>query len=128
MKSLTPIRWLYVVSAAYDGLLGLAFLVAGPALFRLTGITPPNHWGYVHFPACLLVVFGLLFLRIASDPVRYRELVPFGVLLKVSYVGTVGWHWLGEGLPDLWKYFAVADATFALLFLATYRALRTEGA
>lgn len=125
MNSSAYLRTLYLVSAAYDGLLGLAFLVAGPTLYRIVGITPPNHWGYVHFAASLLVVFGLLFLRIASDPVRYRDLIPFGVLLKVSYVGTVTWHWLGEGLPDIWKYFAVADVVFALLFLASLRALKT---
>jgi FtsH-binding integral membrane protein len=95
-------------------------------LFELTGITPPNHWGYVHFAAGLLLVFGLMFRQIASDPARYRVLIPYGILLKVTYVGTVAWHWLGEGLPGIWKIFAGADLVFLILFVATYRTLDAE--
>lgn len=126
MNAHRSIRTLYGIAAAYDGLLGLAFLAAGPALFDLTGITPPNHWGYVHFAAGLLIVFGLMFRQIASNPARYRVLIPYGILLKVTYVGTVAWHWLGEGLPDIWKVFAGADLVFLILFVASYRALEAE--
>lgn len=126
MKSIASIRRLYVVAAAYDGLLGLLFLVAGARVFAWTGITPPNHWGYVDFAAGILVIFGLMFLQIARDPVKFQVLIPYGVLLKACYVGTVGWHWLDQGLPDLWKYFAGADVVFAVLFLISLRALKTE--
>ena len=120
------VKLLYSIAAAYDGLLGLAFIVAGPTLFAIAQVTPPNHWGYVHFAAALLVVFGVMFRQIARDPKRYWELIPYGILLKVSYVGTVVWHWLGEGLPDIWKLFAAADLIFLFLFVASYRSLSTE--
>lgn len=124
MPNLTPLRLLFVVAAAYDGLLGLLFLVAGARLYALTGITPPNHWGYVDFGAALLVVFGLMFAQIASDPGKYRVLIPYGVGLKACYIGTVVGHtWFGEGLPALWLYFAAADAVFAVLFVLSLRAL-----
>ena len=58
MKTLPMIRGLFVVAALYDGILGLAFLFAGPALFHRFNIGPPNHWAYVHFPALLLLIFG----------------------------------------------------------------------
>jgi hypothetical protein len=116
MKSLFPIRILYSVAAAYDGLLGLVFIVAGPQVFQLAGITPPNHWGYVHFAAGVLVVFGYMFLRIALRPVEERNLVLYGIFLKICYVATVGWHWYHGGVPAMWKYFAGADVVFALLF------------
>ena len=58
MKSLQSIRALYGVAAAYDGLLGLAFIVAAPQIYAWVGITPPNHWGYIHFAAGMLVIFG----------------------------------------------------------------------
>ena len=35
-------------------------------------VTPPNHWAYVQFPAALLVIFGLMFVAIAQDPVANR--------------------------------------------------------
>jgi hypothetical protein len=124
MKSLSSIRLLYYVAAAYDGLIGLAFIVAGPRIYDLAGITPPNHWGYVHFAAGTLVIFGWLFLMITLRPVENRNLVIYGVLLKICYVLTVGWHELHGGVPMLWKCFAVADAVFLVLFIWTMSSLR----
>ena len=117
MKSLLPIRLLFFVSSAYDGLLGLAFLLAAPQVFKLAGITPPNHWGYVHFAAGTLVIFAWMFLQIALRPSENRALVIYGVLLKACYVATVVWHEFHGGVPMLWKWFAAADLVFLALFL-----------
>jgi hypothetical protein len=117
MKSLLPVRVLYAVAALYEGLLGLTFIVAAPQVFQLVGITPPNHFGYVHFPAGILVIFGFMFLQIARRPVENHGLVLYGFLLKFCYVATVGWHWYFGDVPAIWKWFAGADALFALLFL-----------
>lgn len=124
MKSLQPIRVLFALTALYDGLLGLAFLVAGPSIYRLAGITPPNHWGYITFPAGLLVIFGVMFLAIARRPVENRNLIVYGVLLKACYVGTVAWYWFHGGIPVMWTYFAWVDAATAVLFVLSMRALR----
>jgi len=123
MKSLLPIRILYSLSAAYDGLLGLAFIFAAPQIFNLAGITSPNHWGYVHFAAGTLVIFGWMFLRIALRPVENRNLVIYGVLLKACYVATVLWHAFHDGIPMLWKEFAAADLVFLVLFLWSWMRL-----
>ena len=128
MKSLPLVRLLYVLAAAYDGLLGLAFLAAGPALYAACRITPPNHWGYVDFGAGVLVVFGILFLQVAANPVRNRILIPYGMLLKACYVGTVAWHDLHGGIPGLWVAFAVADLVFLLLFAWSLGIIRGLGA
>lgn len=117
MKHVTPIRSLFVVAGLYDGLLGAAFLIAGPAVYDHFDITPPNHWGYVQFPAALLIVFGLMFLAVAIDPSVNRPFMLAGVGLKLSFCGVVICHWLLGPLPGLWKPFAVCDALFALLFL-----------
>jgi hypothetical protein len=116
MKTLLPIRILFAIGAVYDGLLGLAFLVAPAALFRHFGVTPPNHFGYVQFPAAILMIFALMFAAVAREPVRNRNLIPFGMLLKVSYCGVVFSYWFSTGLPDIWKPFAVADLAFLILF------------
>ncbi len=116
MKSLLPVRVLYAIAALYEGLLGLAFIVAAPEIFKLAAITPPNHWGYVHFAAGVLVIFGYMFLQIALRPLENRGLITYGILLKVCYVATVGWHWYHGGIPAMWIWFAGADAAFALLF------------
>lgn len=126
MKSQLSIRILYLIAAAYDGLLGLVFLAAGPRLYAHFQITPPNHWGYVHFGAGILVIFGWMFLEIARRPMESRNLVPYGILLKVCYVSTVAWYWVHGDIPAMWKGFAAADTIFALLFVWSLQAFRVE--
>jgi hypothetical protein len=116
MKTLLPVRVLFWIAAAYEMILGLAFIVAGPAIFSALAITPPNHWGYLHFSAGLLVVFGFMFYQIARDPVAHHELIPYGILLKICYVATVAWYWYDGDVPPIWKVFALLDLGFALLF------------
>jgi hypothetical protein len=84
MKSATWISPLFWGAAAYDGVLGLMFLLAPAALFELCQVTPPNHFGYVQFPAALLIIFGWIFGTIARDPLLYRFMIPYGILLKVA--------------------------------------------
>ena len=122
MNRTAAIRGLFVVACLYDGVLGLAFLLAAPTLFSRLGIPPPGHWGYIHFAAMLLVVFAAMFLAVARDPVGNRNLIPYGLMLKASYCGTVFYHWLAGGVATAWKPFAFLDLLFAALFLWAYAA------
>jgi hypothetical protein len=117
------IRGLFYLAALYDGVLGLAFLFSADGLYTRFRVTPANHPGYVQFPALLLVVFALMFLAVARNPARNRNLIPYGMLLKVAYCGVVGFYWFGAGIPDMWKPFAVIDAVFLALFIWAYRVL-----
>ena len=107
----------------YDGLLGAAFLLRPAVLFAYFRIEPPNHFGYVQFPAAMLVIFGLMFFAVAANPRRNRNLIPYGILLKAAYCGTVFGYWFSSGLPLLWKPFAVFDVIFAALFFWSWRLL-----
>jgi len=108
---------LFILAAIYDGVLGFAFLFASSDVFKKFDVTPPNHFGYVQFPAALLLVFALMFLAIAIHPAKNRNLIPYGILLKVSYCGVVCFHWFSKGIPDMWKPFCIADLAFLVLFL-----------
>ena len=123
MKRDALIRVLFVVAALYDGLLGIAFLFRAEALFEWVQVTPPNHFGYVHFPAALLIVFALMYLAVAVNPQGNRSLIPYGMLLKVSYCGVVGYHWFSAGIPSIWKPFVFYDLVFLVLFAWAYTAL-----
>ena len=126
MKTKPAISALFLVAAAYDGILGIAFLLLPGNLFEWFNVTPPNHPGYIEFPAMLLVVFAMMFGAIARNPVANRNLIPFGMLLKVSYCTVVIGYWLRGGIPNMWKPWAVADLVFLALFYASYRRLTTE--
>ena len=56
--NLKTISRIFYLAAGYDGLLGLIFVLAPYRLFSGAGIEPPNHIGYVQFPALLLLVFA----------------------------------------------------------------------
>ncbi len=117
-------RWikpLFVLAGLYDGILGLAFLFSAMAIFRGFGVEPPNHVGYVQFPALLLLIFAAMFFHIAADPVRHRGLIPYGMALKLSYSGLVFWHQATGGLPFMWIPWAWADLAFFVLFAAAWR-------
>jgi hypothetical protein len=123
MKNIKWITLLFYVAAAYDGILGAAFIFIPSSIFSWFNVSPPNHPGYIHFPAALLIVFALMFINIALAPIRNRNLIPYGILLKVSYCSVVFWHWFSGGIPPMWKPFALFDVIFGLLFLWAFIAL-----
>jgi hypothetical protein len=118
--TLNAIRIIFAIAAAYDFLIGLAFLVAGPLIFERAGIPAPNHWGYIQFAALMLMIFGLMFVAITIDPRGQRSLMRYGLLLKLSYCGLVGYYWMTTDVPMLFKPFAIIDAIMYVLFLASY--------
>lgn len=120
---MTLIKLLFVIAALYDGIIGIVFLGAADRVFAIHGLTPPNHPGYVQFPAALLMIFAVMFVMIAREPVSGRRLIPYGIMLKLSYCGIVFFHWLGDGIPGMWKPFAVLDLVFLVLFAWAFAAL-----
>lgn len=116
-------RWLFYVAAVYDGILGIVFLLAWPWIFRLFDVTPPNHGGYVQFPAFLLMIFGAIFLRIARDPDGNRDLIVYGMGLKAAYSGLVFWYQMTTGVPFMWVPWAWVDLIFLALFALARRPL-----
>ena len=117
-------RVTFVIAAIYDLTLGLGFFAVGPQVFKAADVPPPNHWGYVQFAALLVATFGLMFLAVAVRPLANRNLIPYGVLLKLSYVGVVAFYWARGDLPWLFKPFAVIDAFMLVGFIAAYQALK----
>ena len=128
----TSIRLLFVASGLYDFIIGATFLFFGPRLFDAAGLMHPNHWGYIQFSSLLLAIFGYMFLAVAANPSANRNLIPFGMLLKLGYVGIVSYYWAQGEAPLLFKPFAVIDAIMLILFIVAYRSLgqlpnRTSG-
>jgi hypothetical protein len=123
MNTENAIKALFWFAGLYDGVLGAIFLVAPVAVFDWFRVTPPNHFGYVRLPAALIVVFAVMFLAVAANPRRNRNLIPYGILMKLAYCGVVFGYWFSTGLPAMWKPFALFDAAFALLFFQAWRML-----
>jgi len=93
------------------------------AVFQWCGVTPPNHPGYVQFPPppdsfCLDVPGH------RQESSQEPDLIPYGILLKISYCSVVLFHWLTTGVPGMWKPFCIFDLVFLVLFIWAYTALR----
>ncbi|MBI5752691.1 MAG: hypothetical protein HZA59_11215 [Hydrogenophilales bacterium] len=117
-------RILFVIAALYEGLLGLAFLFLPLAIFAWYGVEPPNHPAYVQFSALLLLIFAAMFMRIASNPTKNHDLIPYGIALKASYVGLTFWYITTTGIPSMWVPWAWADLVFLIVFLFAWVKLR----
>ncbi len=118
------IKPIFIFSGLYDGILGLAFLLFGRAIFEKFGVPPPNHMGYIVFPALLLLLFAAMFFQIARDPAAHRDLMLYGIGLKMAYCGTAFWFEFNGGIPFMWIPWAWTDFLFLLLFLAAWRLTR----
>lgn len=112
---------IFYFASGYDLLLGCLFLIFAENIYESLAIAPPNHWGYVHFPAVLLIIFGTMFFEIGRRPIENRNLMPYGMLLKTAYCGVVFAHWIFGDIPELWKPFAFADLIMLWGFAWAYR-------
>lgn len=119
--TLSMVRALFVVAGLYDFVIGIAFLTMGPRIFEEAGVPAPNHWAYVYFGSLLLMIFGAMFFTVGYDPIANRNLMPFGMLLKIAYTGLCGYYWATmESCPALFKPFAVIDCIMLILFVVAY--------
>ena len=115
------IKPLFIIAGLYDAVLAIAFLFFASALFEWFGVRPPNHLGYVKFPALLLLIFAAMFFRVAIDPVKNRDLIPYGIALKIAYCGTVFWYHFTGGVPSMWIPWAWADLAFLIVFVIAWK-------
>jgi hypothetical protein len=117
------VKPLFIIAGLYDAVLAIAFLFCASAIFQWYGVPPPNHLAYVKFPALLLLIFAAMFFRIAGDPVKNRDLIPYGIALKIAYCGTAFWYQITQGVPFMWIPWAWADFVFLVVFLIAWKSI-----
>ncbi len=117
------IKAIFFIAGVLDVLVGITFLFFANTIYDWMGVTRANHPGYIEFPALLIIIFGIMMIRIASDPIRFREFIWYGVGLKASYAGVVFYYMLSSGIPFMWVPFAIMDAVFLVLFITAWKML-----
>lgn len=120
-RSMKSAAAIFYVASVYDGILGIIFLAFPLSLLQFFGVPVPPHPAYIQFSAALLLVFAIMFLTIARNPRANRNLMLYGILLKISYCSVVFWYWAFGSISLVWKPFAVFDLVFLFLFLWSYR-------
>jgi len=108
---------------AVAGILGL--LIVTPMFFTLEtigqqyppAITHPHfYYGFV----CVTVAWQIVFLTIATDPVRYRPLMLVALLEKFPYVAMLLWLYSRGQLPQVQLLAVASDGTLGVLFVVAY--------
>lgn len=124
MSTTKIVSLLFYIAAGYDFLVGAVFLFVGPMLFNVLKDIPPNHWGYIQFPALTMMIFGVMFYQIGQKPEHNKNLIPYGVMLKLSYSGVIIWHWIANhNVPFIWKLLAIVDVLFLIAMLWAMNAI-----
>lgn len=119
--SIKSVKLLFIIAALYDGVIGVMGLLLPGMAFQIFEVTPPNHFGYIQFPAVLLMIFAAMFYRVARDPIANRFIMLYGVALKTGYSGLIFYYMLTTGIPAMWVPWAWADLVFLLMFLVAWR-------
>ena len=122
--TILKVRLLFISAGMYDFTIGLTFLFFGARLFDAAGVPPPNHWAYIQFGSLMLVIFGWMFFAVARAPEANCNLIPYGMMLKLSYTCLAGYYWISTDCPMLFKPFAVIDAVMFVGFWMAYLACR----
>lgn len=87
-------------------------------------ITHPEFYYGFHGVA---LVFQLIFILIAIDPVRYRPLMLVAVLEKLAFFGPTLWLYAGGRLMEGGPFYgALIDGLWAFLFLLVWWLARPE--
>jgi hypothetical protein len=116
---MTFARWVF----GLGGAVGLVILL--PMYFlenTLNDRLPPpmNHPEHFYAFVGVAAAFQFVYLTIASDPVRYRAIMPWGAVGKLSFVGSTTVLWL-QGRAEFSQVAATGlDAVLAVLFLIAY--------
>lgn len=97
-------RTVFRAAAVYNVLWGATVVLFPQLFFRVFGLPPINYPFLMSGIGMFVAVYGYGYWAVASDPVRYPQLVVVGLLGKT--LGPIGWAyhvWLGSvPAPTLW--------------------------
>lgn len=118
-------RWIFLVAAIY----GLAVLTptmfAGPTVPDGDPLAP--YAAYFYGFVGIALVFQLVFLLIASDPMRWRNLMPLAVLEKISFFGPgLALYFQGRLAQGPLFYGAMIDGVLMVLFALAWWSTRSR--
>ena len=120
-------KGLYLISALYDFILGIAFLFFYQPIFKMLGMNIPENPAYLTFCALMIALFGILLFMIYQNLSGSRRLIIYAILVKFAYIGTVLYYYLfvGSSYVDMpFLIFAGFDFVFAILFIESLKYIR----
>ncbi len=117
-------RWVFLVAAAYNIGLGVAFTFLYKPILDVLDLAEPYNASYITLAAVLIAVQGLAYLFVWRNLAGNIDLIRVGILYKAGYSAVAIYYLaIGDLLHWVFFLFAVIDIGFLLLFVGALRAL-----
>ncbi|MFH1400263.1 MAG: hypothetical protein ABIH41_01980 [Nanoarchaeota archaeon] len=110
-------RWLFLIAAIYDFILGILFLLFYKPMYSFFGITLPVYPMYLQMSAAFVMAMGVGYYFVYRNMYRNIDLVKLGVVYKLVYSALTGYFYFAGTANITFFYFAIIDATFLAFFV-----------
>jgi len=111
-------RLFFLLAGIYDLALGVAFFFLYEPIFEWLGMPLPPHVSYIHLPAVFVLVQGLGYLLVWTDPLGNLGVVKVGVVYKASYSALAAYYLLTDQIPAMFfAWFGLFDLGFFIGFV-----------
>ena len=114
-----PAKWIFLIA----GVLGLLSTVPLAFAEKVMAVKQPEfYYGFVF----LDIAWQILYLFIATDPVRHRPIMIPAFLAKSSGTVALTWLYLLGRVPSQWIAIGTVDGVFAVMFLVAFWTTRND--
>lgn len=110
-------RYLFLVAAIYDFVLGVLFFFFYEPIYNYFSITIPPYPVYLQMAVAFVMAMGVGYYFVYQNMYRNIDLVKLGVVYKLVYSGLTSYFYFTNVANIVFFWFAVCDAAFMLLFI-----------
>jgi hypothetical protein len=118
-------RWIFRIAGIFGLLVMLPIAFAEKTIEQ---VMPPavNHPEFFYGFVLLNMCWQILYLFLATDPVRYRPMMLPAFLAKATGVVALTWLTLQGRISSQWTLTIILDGAFAFLFLVAFGASKAK--
>ena len=110
-------KWIFLIAALYDFILGALFFLFYKPLYGYFNITLPTYPMYLQMAAAFVIAMGVGYYYIYRNMFRNIDLVKLGVVYKAAYSGLTTYFYFFEVANVVFLWFAIIDLIFLVLFV-----------
>lgn len=120
-------RYLFLIAAFYDFILGSVFFVFMGFIFdHILNISLPTYPAFYQAAAAFIFVMGIGFYFVYLNMYRNVDIVKVGIAFKFFYTGLAFYYVFAENMPWIFSVFGFLDLIFIVFFVFFLRAFRKE--
>lgn len=115
-------RSVFLITALYDFVLGIAFLLFYKQVLGFFSISIPNFPEYLQMSAAFVAVLGVGYFLIYLNLEKNKDLYRIGMLYKLIYIVLVSYYYFIVHTANVvYLNFAMIDTIFLIIFIVLYK-------